>query len=511
MAGLLIVLILLPCACGPTAVPTSSPTASPAPLPTPLALSEDEFTSTVGGFALRYPQGWQYLAFEGTVIFFENVVALQLDVPTVTVMIEAGPLMELTMADVRQAQDAGQMIRAVADSIEIGMSSLEETAIEEIALGGQRGAAARVHGSVAGQAMAGRIVCLHQGERGTVIVGTGAAEQWEHFAPTFEAMLATLRFFPPLLSAIEPTTVPTAVPTAGPAPTLPTGPPGGLVWRIGGLSPWKVGSLNALAGLDVGTDGRVYVADRLSGVIVVSPTGEIVSTFGEEMRLAADVKAAADGTLYVAAKGEQAVYAFSPSGKQLRRWGEAGSGAGQFGEAGPEFLAVCPDGTVYVADTALDAQGHDRERIQAFDGSGRFLFEWTVAVAEDLFGISGMDCSSDHHLYVGGWFADAIRTYDGSGRLLAEVRPEALAGAGLRGLAIGPDGSLYVGTWQGWAGRFDPQGRLLARWGEPFDGEGEMAEGQIYNVYGIAVDTAGNCYLSDWTGTHTYLTRFSFP
>lgn len=506
---LLLFLSLSACGPAPTATPSPLPTAPPTPLPTaiPLPLAEDEFTSAAGGFAVRYPRGWQYLAFEGAVIFFQNAAVLQLDVPTATVMIEAGALTDLTMAEVGQTRDAVQMVQAVLESMRASTSNLEAGALEEIKVGGQPAVAVRVHGSVAGQAVAGRIICLHQGERGVIIVGAGAAAQWAIFAPTFEAMLATLRFFPPQVPVIEPTAGP--IPSIGPVPS--GGPPAGPVWRLGGESPWEVGKPNALAGLDVGPDGRVYVADRLSGIIVVSPTGEIVSTFGEDMRLAADVKVAADGTLYVAAKGEQAVYAFSPAGKKLRRWGEAGSGSGQFSEASPEFLAVCPDGTVYVADTVLDAQGHDRERIQAFDGAGQFLFQWPVNTSDELFGVSGLDCGPDGRLYVGGWFADAIRIYDGGGRLQEELRPPALAGAGLRGLAVAPDGSLYVGTWQGWAGRFDAQGRLLSRWGEPFDGEGDMAPGQVYNVYGIAVDAEGNGYLSDWTGTHTYLTRFSFP
>jgi hypothetical protein len=80
-----------------------------------------------------------------------------------------------------------------------------------------------------------------------------------------------------------------------------------------------------------------------------------------------------DGNVYVTDASDQ-VAVVSPAGKVLRRWGEPGSGPGEFSFADPSDvtgnlrapIAVGPDGKVYVAD-----RGNDR--VEVFSSTGQFV------------------------------------------------------------------------------------------------------------------------------------------
>ena len=75
-----------------------------------------------------------------------------------------------------------------------------------------------------------------------------------------------------------------------------------------------------------------------------------------------------------------------------------------------------------------------------------------------------------------------------------------------RGMDIGPDGNLYVGELNGMPGVDDapglghrvsiysPQGEMLARLGDPEEGEGP---GQFIAPHGIAVDSYGDVYVGE--------------
>ena len=262
-------------------------------------------------------------------------------------------------------------------------------------------------------------------------------------------------------------------------------------------------------GMDVGPDGRLYVADEGGGLLVISPTGEIVATF--ETEAAGDVQAAADGTLYLALPGVHAVLALSPKGEVLRRWGEPGPGEGQFGLSSPEHLAVCPDGRVYVADLNECPDGSTCERVQVFSAEGRFLATWSLSEIAPAFLVSGMDCGDDGRLYLLGAVGGYIMVLDAEGRHLEDIGQEALAGSVPQGLALGPAGEIYVGTWGGQVLRLDARGKRLASWGEIFTGAGIPAVGQFSILQDLAVDASGSVYVSDWGAGYAGITQFAFP
>jgi len=129
-------------------------------------------------------------------------------------------------------------------------------------------------------------------------------------------------------------------------------------------------------------------------------------------------------------------------------WGTEGSEPGQFRD--PRGIAVAPDGTVYVADSG-------NHRIQKFDADGTLLKQW-----------------------------------GGQGNAVGQFQEP-------WGIAVGPDGSVYVAdTWNHRIQKFDADGNFLLMWGEY--GQTTVAtgaEGLFWGPRGIAVDTAGQVYVTD--------------
>ena len=215
-------------------------------------------------------------------------------------------------------------------------------------------------------------------------------------------------------------------------------------------------------GISVAPDGVIYCADDGTHTITRwSPAGDLLGTIGTPGRPAPKwggrpfnrpTHAAVSpqtGSLYVSdGYGNARIHKFAPDGRLLLSWGEPGIDAGQF--IRPHNLAIDADDRVYVAD-------RECHRVQIFDADGKFLAMW-----------------NNIH------------------------RPD--------GLTIGPDGNIYIGELNGIPGVDDApglghrvsilnrDGELLARFGDPAEGEGP---GQFIAPHGIAVDSAGDIYVSE--------------
>jgi predicted small lipoprotein YifL len=522
LSAAVLVLILLAAslaACGSTPSPTAvPPTKTPAPTATPLpglALAAEAFRSAEGGFAVGYPEGWQNLSFGSMVVFARNEQAMQSSTPTDTlVMVEGGPLANLTMAqtDMSGATDSRKMLELALAALSSGDTTFETGEIKDVQVGGTQGAAADISGEDSDMQVAGRVVCFYLGENGVDVLAAGPADHWNEFIPTFEAMVASMTFFAPEVptGTPEPTTGPT--PISGPAPTLVGGPPEGFVWRVGGASGFEENQYGSFRGMDIGPGGDLFVADTWKGIYVFTPDGRQVASFGASETGMTDIKAAPNGNLYVASWNANGVYVFTPQGEQVGvgLFGQAGKGDGEFGDFSPEFLAICPDGRVYVADENKDDQDNTYERVQVFDADGKYLAQWSVSQVDSSFDISGMDCDAAGKVYLTGYYGDYVMVFSGEGEHLADLGKDALYFTGAYGISVGPGGDLYVGTWDGRVIVLDPEGNKLGEWGVKFEGEGNLAEGQVYDVYGIVADDYGNVYFSDFTGDYTYLTKFKF-
>ena len=201
-------------------------------------------------------------------------------------------------------------------------------------------------------------------------------------------------------------------------PTLPL-KPGALEVQAPSTSSWALGMVSWVA---AGPDGLIYLLQRgeqADPVIVLDRTGKIVRSWGKgmyttphairvdpqgniwttdaassmvykfspqgEQRLAievggqpnpcgrfcstTDVAFAPNGQIYIADGYRNArILEYTPQGKKVREWGEAGTGPGQFRL--PHSIQVDGSGIVYVAD-------RENGRIQRFDLQGKYLGEWS--------------------------------------------------------------------------------------------------------------------------------------
>jgi DNA-binding beta-propeller fold protein YncE len=179
------------------------------------------------------------------------------------------------------------------------------------------------------------------------------------------------------------------------------------------------------------------------------------------------------GNFYVADTQNLRVQEFDKTGNFITMFGSKGLAEGQFNGysdtavgTGPGGLAVDKDGNIYVADTW-------NHRMQKFGPDGKVLMAWggVINLAEAP---AGADPENNGRFY------------------------------GPRGVAIGPDGNIYVtDTGNKRVLIFDTSGNFVrkidsgvtpakAQANYPFDKPGEMNE-----PIGIAVDSAGNVYVAD--------------
>ena len=219
-----------------------------------------------------------------------------------------------------------------------------------------------------------------------------------------------------------------------------------VLWRLGGATDAADAGgpqFTELGGLAVG-NGLLYVADAYGGVFTFDMAGgyQGVISAGEIMYIT-DVAVGSAGEVYIADAGLHQVTRFNADHDLLGGFGTYGAGDGEFGSDGPAALAVGPGGEVFALDPNVDAAGAALMRVQVFGPEGNFR-----------------------------------RAFP------AEPGPDAAD------LAVGPDGTLFIVSRQGYVAEVEPEtGRLIQR-------IGSAAEGGAAFPQGIALDEAGNLFLT---------------
>lgn len=154
-------------------------------------------------------------------------------------------------------------------------------------------------------------------------------------------------------------------------------------------------------GIDVSSDGRLYVCDRgKSSLFIFDSQGNLI----RQVRLLVPLKPKVAGErVYVATSGSIAV--FDLDGNFLFHWGRYGKKPGEF--AYPNGIAVDDEGNIYVSDL-------NNLRVQAFSPRGDLL--WVkgappkdILQRERVFGLpAGCVVAEDGNLYVVDAFQDRI-------------------------------------------------------------------------------------------------------
>jgi RHS repeat-associated protein len=241
------------------------------------------------------------------------------------------------------------------------------------------------------------------------------------------------------------------------------------------------------AGIAVGSDGSLYIADSSKDRIrQVDPNGIITTIAGT-----GDRGFSGDGG--------------PATGAQLRN---------------PQRIALGPDGSLYFSDT-----GNDRIRrvgpggiITTVAGTGTqgFSGDEGPATEAELFFPKGIAAGSDGSLYIADSSNNRIRRIGPDGTIttvaggeltgiLGDGGPATQATLiGLDGIALGPDGSLYIATHSGRIRRVGPDGIIttVAGTGTSISGGdgGPATEAGVFGPADVAIGADGSLYIAERFG-----------
>ncbi len=212
------------------------------------------------------------------------------------------------------------------------------------------------------------------------------------------------------------------------------------------------------------------------------------------------IAVAPDGSVYVADSGNHRIQKFTADGRWVTAWGSFGGCPEQTPPPGtfcePWGVAVGPDGAVYVADLWA-------HRVQKFSPDGAFIAQWGFSsnYGADLrpgafFGPRGVAVAPDGTVYVTDTGNKRVQVFTADGAYLRMWGSGGSSPGQLNepvGIAVGPDGNLTVAdTWNYRVQVLDPLGRPVRQW--PIIGwNNPVAEEKPY----LAVDRAGQVYVTD--------------
>ena len=277
-------------------------------------------------------------------------------------------------------------------------------------------------------------------------------------------------------------------------------------WEIiGGGSGSAPGQFNGPAGIAIGGDGSILVAEHgnhrvqklsASGTPLAqwgrkgSGPGEFVNPYG--------IAIGADGRIFIADRGNNRVQILSPTGEPIGAWGAAGKDPGQF--LAPEGITLDPSGNVYVGEygnNRLQKLGPTGNPIASWGapggrgGAGPGEFNWPVGLVIEP---SGCVVLAD-------WGNDRIQRISGTGAPISQWgRKGTLAGefGNPNGVAIDPAGRIWVTEYSNCRVQvLSPEGRPLAQYSatgmRPGKGLGEFTYPR-----GIALDAVGAVYITEF-------------
>ena len=269
---------------------------------------------------------------------------------------------------------------------------------------------------------------------------------------------------------------PTVRATSAPSPTVAAPSPVEFVAAI-------TGGDDALRGpgeLTIGPDGNLYIGDGLnSRFVIVDASDKVIGAWGTHgsgdgqfdflEKRGPDgyggIVFDAAGNSYVMDFGNYRVQKFDKDRKFVTKWGDFGSGDGQF--IHQKGIAIGPDGSIYVADD-------QRDDIQKFDGDGHFLLKFgghnSAAGQLDPSLIYIDDAGM---VYVADWATQSVKTFDQNGVFLTSWGSYGSSAGQFNGpfdIAVDEAGNVYVVDLANQRVQvFDATGKFLVAWGSRGD------------------------------------------
>ena len=215
--------------------------------------------------------------------------------------------------------------------------------------------------------------------------------------------------------------------------------------------------------------------------------------------------AMATGDVSVTEYRNHRVQRFSGQGASQAVWGKAGGGSGASSSApgefsGPRGVAVTASGRVYVVD--------ERQQLQALDSLGTPVAGFPpIALGSGLGQLkhpSGVATAADGTIFVVDNNNNRIQKFTATGQPLggwgrwgtAPGRFDYPEG----GIAIDTAGNVYVAdSFNHRIQKFTASGQFLAEYGRKLDGKpvAGVAPGEFGRPTGVAIDGAGNMYVSE--------------
>ncbi|MFW5696175.1 MAG: flippase activity-associated protein Agl23 [Phototrophicaceae bacterium] len=266
-------------------------------------------------------------------------------------------------------------------------------------------------------------------------------------------------------------------------------------------------------GMDVGPDGRIYIANEselASRVSIFSDDGRLLDFFGQPggpgqegpfFTRPHSVAVAEDGRIVVADTWNFRIRVFDSDFNYITGWGQPETSGFDVGIEpvdgfwGPRDVAIGPNGRVYVADT-----GNKRVRVYEMDGT--FVQDIGSGGAGDgqLNEPAGIVLHPDGRLFVADTWNQRVAVFDSAtGQFLTnyDVRAWADGTGGRPYLALDVErGLLYVTDPD--AGRvlvLTVDGECLGSFGQRTEAAPDLS--QFGDIGGITVDADGAVYISD--------------
>lgn len=202
----------------------------------------------------------------------------------------------------------------------------------------------------------------------------------------------------------------------------------------------------------------------------------------------------AQGDIYVLQAGDQIVK-YDKTGKFLTKWGSHGTGDGEFqfikGNDAGLGITLDAEGNVYVADGI-------NNRIQKFDGNGKFVAKWGKQGSGDgEFNVpNDIENDSSGSVYVTDVLNNRVQVFDRRGNFLRKWGGNGDGEGQFNNpsdILIDRQGNILVGNFNnGWIEKFDSQGKFLMRWRDCGTGNDASIE-----PIGLTADSRDNLYVAD--------------